>query len=177
VPAIREATGAGLDAIAELHRLAWDVTNAPHFPDRVIASNTFERRLGTWRWLLARLDTNVLVAETESRVVGAAATGPARDADLNHDTVGEVYGLYLRPDAWERGHGKALHEAAIAGLCTDGYLDAVLSVLAINRRARRFYEQRGWSLDGAEKRNPAHGVHKLRYRLALAEREGTGSSR
>jgi hypothetical protein len=50
-----------------------------------------------------------------------------------------------------------------------GYVDAVLWVLAANRRARRFYEREGWRPDGAELTDDTRGfpITELRYRREL----------
>jgi GNAT superfamily N-acetyltransferase len=76
-----------------------------------------------------------LVAELGGAAVGIAAI----DACWLH-------GLYVRPEAWGTGAAVALHDAALAALpdCPE----VKLWVLEENRRARRFYEQRGWRPNG-----------------------------
>ena len=57
-----------------------------------------------------------------------------------------LHGLYVDPDAWGTGVAGALVDAALAALpdCPE----VKLWVLEENRRARRFYEKRGWRENG-----------------------------
>ena len=75
----------------------------------------------------------VIVAELKGEIAGFAAV-----------VGGELDGLFVEPDLWGRGIGRALidaatHEARDRGLA--------LTVIA-NPSARRFYESCGFSLEG-----------------------------
>jgi GNAT superfamily N-acetyltransferase len=75
----------------------------------------------------------VIVAELDGKIAGFAAV-----------VGGELDGLFVEPDLWGRGIGRALadaatHEARKRGLA--------LQVIA-NPRARRFYEHCGFTLEG-----------------------------
>ena len=75
----------------------------------------------------------VIVAELDGEIAGFAAV-----------VGGELDGLFVEPDLWGRGIGRALadaatHEARKRGLA--------LKVIA-NPRARRFYEHCGFSVEG-----------------------------
>jgi len=75
----------------------------------------------------------VLVAELDGRIAGFAAV-----------VGGELDGLFVEPDLWQRGIGAALvdeatHEARRKGLA--------LTVIA-SPSAREFYESCGFSLEG-----------------------------
>ncbi len=104
------------------------------------------------------------------RVVGFVTFGPPRpDED---PCVGELYAIYVDPDHWGAGYGRALIAAAERGLREAGYGEAVLWVLASNARSRRFYEIAGWSADGATKTEHAVWgrpveLHEVRYRKRL----------
>ena len=52
----------------------------------------------------------------------------------------------ILPDAWGSGAGQLLIERAHEVLA-ERFDEAVLTVLAANPRARRFYERNGWTLD------------------------------
>ena len=82
----------------------------------------------------------VIVAENGSGIVGVAS---AREGWLD--------GLYVVPERWGDGSADRLHDAALRALLADGARSARLWVLEDNRRARRFYEQRGWRPDGSER--------------------------
>jgi GNAT superfamily N-acetyltransferase len=62
--------------------------------------------------------------------------------------VGELYALYVSPDWWSTGAGRALMGQVLACLEAEGYRRAILWVLADNTRARRFYERARFAPDG-----------------------------
>jgi GNAT superfamily N-acetyltransferase len=108
---------------------------------------------------------STFVAENgDRRVVGFASVGPSRD----EDGPGELYAIYVDPDAWSTGAGRALIERAEEQLRTR-YAVALLWVLEENPRARAFYERAGWSPDGARKAEERFGVRapEVRYRKEL----------
>jgi GNAT superfamily N-acetyltransferase len=87
--------------------------------------------------------------------------------DAESDTA-EVSGLYVHPDGWGQGVGGTLLESVLERLRLDGFKAATLWVLAANERARRFYENRKWTADGAERVHPDRGAAELRYMIRLA---------
>jgi len=102
-----------------------------------------------------------IVCEEDLRVVGFASTGPSRD----EDGLGELYAIYVDPDAWSTGAGRALMIEAEATLARE-YGAALLWVLEHNPRARNFYERSGWAPDGVRKAEERFGVRaaEVRYR-------------
>lgn len=62
-----------------------------------------------------------------------------------------LHGLYVVPEEWGSGTAEVLYEEALTQLRADGCEKAQLWVLEANARARRFYERRGWSLDGRQR--------------------------
>lgn len=107
-----------------------------------------------------------LVAEVPGGVAGFVCLGPSRD----ERAVGEIYAIYVAPDAWGQGLGRALlaeAERRLAGR----YEVAALWVLDDNPRARRFYEAAGWRPDGAQKTEALRWdvpALEVRYRKTLA---------
>ena len=77
----------------------------------------------------------VIVAEVDGEIAGFAAL-----------VAGELDGLFVEPDLWGLGIGKALLDAATHEARRKGY---TLSVIA-NPRARGFYERCGFSVEGDE---------------------------
>jgi tRNA dimethylallyltransferase len=93
-----------------------------------------------WKEALSDERANVIVAERGNRIVGVAA---AKEGWLD--------GLYVLPGEWGSGVAGWLHDAALQALVAAGATNARLWVLEDNTRARRFYERRGWRLDGSER--------------------------
>ena len=104
-------------------------------------------------------------ARSKARVVGFASTGPSRD----EDEIGELYAIYVDPQDWSTGAGRALMAAAEQRLAAD-YDAALLWVLEDNPRARGFYERAGWAPDGVRKAEERFGVRaaEVRYRKDFA---------
>lgn len=90
-----------------------------------------------WRDALADPNLEAYVAEEDGAPVGCAAV---RDAFLRN--------LYVVPERWQGGVGTALHDFALERLRTRGNTEAKLWTLEENWAGRRFYENRGWSLNG-----------------------------
>jgi GNAT superfamily N-acetyltransferase len=77
----------------------------------------------------------VIVAEYRGQIAGFAAV-----------VAGELDGLFVEPDLWGRGIGRALVNAATEEARRKGF---ALSVIA-NPSVRRFYESCGFSIEGQE---------------------------
>lgn len=136
---LRRATAEDADDIARVHTasaLAAYAGIAPFEPGGL------ERRAAMWRTLAADPVAPSFVAVADGRIVGVANVGPARDGS----GYGEVRILYVEPGSWGSGAGQLLMERAQAELAS-GYDEAILTVLAANPRARRFYERNGWRFE------------------------------
>ena len=60
-------------------------------------------------------------------------------------------GLYVLPEWWSRGVGRALHDEVLDRLRTEGCERCHLWVLEDNDRARQFYERLGWAENGTSR--------------------------
>ena len=138
-PSLRPAAPADAEAVFEVQREA-SLAALGHIypPDRYPFPDEAVR--GRWREAIADDRSHVVVAERAGRIVGVAAT---RDGWLD--------GLYVRPESWGDGVAALLHDAALRAIEAEGATTAHLWVLEGNARARRFYERRGWRLDGSER--------------------------
>ncbi|MEV4638451.1 GNAT family N-acetyltransferase [Actinoplanes sp. NPDC049548] len=144
---IRPQTDADIDEVAALHLRTWQVGYAGILPADYLAGLEHEefarrRKYGT-----------TLVAIDDDTIAGFAAVGPDRD-DAGH---GELYALYVAPERWNTGAGRALIEAAGKELA-GAYPDLRLWVLEENHRARRFYERAGLRATGERELWRPHGM-------------------
>jgi GNAT superfamily N-acetyltransferase len=162
---VRAASGADAEGIANVQERTWQVAYRHVFPIGELDRGGFIYP-ARWRERLERppLGWSTFVAVEDDRVVGFASVGPSRD----ERDIGELYALYVEPESWSTGAGRALIETAEARLLQE-YDEATLWVLDDNPRARRFYERAGWAPDGAEKSDERWGVRagELRYRKSL----------
>lgn len=172
---VRRARAQDAAAIAGIHVGAWQAAYRGHLDDELLDGLSRSAREQTWR---ERLQDgpgalHVLVATREGRVQGFAATTPAEEDEPSRP-VGELGALYVDPDCWSTGVGRALLDHAVAHMAELGNEEAVLWVLTGNERARRFYEHAGWSTDGRARRQLLLGtggagasVEVVSYRRAL----------
>lgn len=142
---IRAATVGDARAIAEVQVAGWHAAYRGLMPDATLDACTVEVREPKWAQNLAEAGgprTTVLVRE--GRVIGFACVGPSRDEPRS----AEVWALYVAPDAWGTGAGRALLEDGLASLDARGYASTTLWVLRGNARAIRFYEAANFVIDG-----------------------------
>jgi ribosomal protein S18 acetylase RimI-like enzyme len=164
---VRDARPADAQAIARVHTRSWQVGYAHAFPAEALAAISVERRAEHWtRWL-----TNppvppvaVLVAEVDDEVCGFVSVG--RSAEHG---VGELFAIYVDPDHWGAGLGRALISEGERRLKDAGFREVLLWVLEDNPRTRRFYEAAGWAHDGGAKEDTFLDtvVSVVRYRKRL----------
>jgi GNAT superfamily N-acetyltransferase len=152
---VRWATVEDARAIAAVHIASWRAAYRGLVPDRILDELTIEGRRRDWRGWLAeggkRQDT--LVAERDGGIEAFCTLEmPSREAN-EPDGVAGIPALYAHPDAFGRGAGPALMDAAIEAMRGRGYREAILWMLEGNQRAEAFYERRGWKRDGG--RRPA----------------------
>jgi GNAT superfamily N-acetyltransferase len=78
------------------------------------------------------------VVEEAGRIVAFA---------IGHAGSGNIWALFVHPDAQGRGHGSRLHDTMIDWLWSRG-LQTLWLTTGPQTRARAFYERRGWVLAG-----------------------------
>jgi GNAT superfamily N-acetyltransferase len=137
----------------------------------VLAGLSVEARTARWTRLLSDDRHEVVVAESEGRLVGFGHVGPVGDADLEPAT-GQLITLYVEPGWWGTGVGRAVHDAALDRLARRGVGRVVLWVLSTNVRARRFYGHLGWERDAVLRVQQFGGAVVIDLRLSRAVRPG-----
>ena len=162
---VRTATPDDAEAIERIRVRGWQVGYRHLYPPELL--DALELDWARWARRIERPPSGwaTFVAEAHGRTVGFASLGPSRD----EHGVGELYAIYVDPDEWSRGAGRALIARAESRLA-EQYGQATLWVLEDNARARRFYEAAGWRADGARQRIERLGVSppEVRYRKRLA---------
>lgn len=100
--------------------------------------------LDAWRWnsKFTDLPGSFVITDGET-IVGHSCARPAADEKMSG--WGEVWTLYVLPEYWGMGYGRALLENSVSWLNEQGFERAYLWVLESNVRARRFYEHCGFS--------------------------------
>lgn len=119
----------------------------------------------SWSGSLAAGRSRLYVASDGEQIVGYAGVGPERDPEAPAGT-GELYALYVHPDAWGSGAGRALMDAAVADLRDKGCTAVWLWVLEANNRARHFYTRYGFTETGARSYSSLGDLPEIRLTLA-----------
>jgi ribosomal protein S18 acetylase RimI-like enzyme len=137
---VRRAASADASRIAAVHDAAWAQTYRGIIPGRDLQWMIARRGPVWWKRALDR-HTAILVLEVAGELRGYATVGPNRMRMLPF--AGEIYELYLTPEAQGLGFGRHLFEAARAELRRYGLASFAVRVLADNHAAHGFYERLG----------------------------------
>jgi GNAT superfamily N-acetyltransferase len=161
---VRRAGLADAEAIAGVQSRTWFVAY-----EGIVAREVMEERARDraqrWREHL-RQGTPTWVAEDDGAVHGIMSAGPSRDADAPPAT-GELWMLYVAPEAQGRGTGQLLLEEALGVLRRAGFERATLWVFAANAAGRAFYEHMGWVHDAAAGVKDDPWAPEVRYQRNL----------
>ena len=164
---IRWASERDARALAAVHVASWREAYRGILPDRLLEEFNGPERERAFRQAIGQGKQETALAEVAGEVVGFATLGRSRDEDTAADT-GEIWGIYLAPNHWRKGYGRALAGRVLEELRSRGYSDVVLWVLEANHSARAFYESLGFVPDGATKQAQL-GVPRpaVRYRRSI----------
>lgn len=166
---VRPATPADAAGVAAAHVGSWRGAYRGLLPDAALDGLDVEHWTAGWARLLGDLDAHSAVLLVEDpAVTGFVHLVPTRDDDGN-DSTGEITSMYVSPEFWGTGAGRALMAAAVDEARAFGFTSLTLWVLRDNARARRFYEAAGWNADGGTKDDVVAGtpVTQVRYRRVL----------
>jgi GNAT superfamily N-acetyltransferase len=126
---VRPARPEDAAAVAEVHVRTWQAAYEHVFGAEKLARIDTPERRGRWeRWLAE--GEHVWVAEEDDRVVGFVWIGDSRDDDAG----GELFAIYVLPEAWGSGVGPGLM-AVGADALRERYESSILWVLEDNPRA------------------------------------------
>lgn len=172
MPTIREATHADAEAIASIHVATWKHAYAGQIDQKVLDGLSLAEFTARWQRNLdpqTKGSRATWVAVEDGKIIGFLAAGPSRDDGADKAVVGEIYAIYVHPNAWSTGAGRKLMQVGAEHLRAAGFKELTLWVLTTNARARRFYETGGMHADGALKTDDRIGtqLHETRYRMTL----------
>ncbi|MFI5258742.1 MAG: GNAT family N-acetyltransferase [Candidatus Limnocylindrales bacterium] len=169
---IRRASPADARTIAEINVLSFRAAYSEILPHDFLAGLSVAAREAAYQSRLQRDQEHAApawLAERDGRAIGYVSTGPPRDEDVPLPAA-EIYALYVLPEAWRSGAGKALLSAAVDRWRARSSETLVLWVLEANVAGRAFYEAMGWRPDGARQEIDFGGFVRteVRYRLELS---------
>jgi ribosomal protein S18 acetylase RimI-like enzyme len=160
---VRPARVEDAEAIAHVHVATWRAAYAHAVPAETLARVDVAERAEAWHRFLVG-DSATFVGEVDAAIRGFVNVGASRE----EPGVGELFSIYVLPEAWGTGLATALIERGEEELRARGFASATLNVLADNPRARRFYERQGW-VRGETFRSTflGHDVELARHRKEL----------
>lgn len=149
---IRYATSHDAKALGEIHAKSWKKAYRGIVPDHILDNISAEKRQKYFEKVIREgSEANALIF-MEDTAVGFICIGKCRDEDKKElDHCGEVWGLYILPEFWNRGFGSKIMNWGINELTSQGYTTISLWVLKDNRNARIFYEKYGFRFEGTVK--------------------------
>ncbi|MFF4358999.1 GNAT family N-acetyltransferase [Streptomyces sp. NPDC001604] len=159
------------ERVAEIRVGGWQKAYRGIIPqsylDRMSVQEDAERR--RTHFLERSAEVVNLVAEQDGEIVGWVCHGPYRAGEVRTTEL-ELYALYVAPESYGVGVGRALTEESVRRCTAAGHARMYLWVLKENARARRFYERSGFRPDGAEEPFEVDGVEvpEVRYVRELA---------
>ena len=164
---IRNADIQDAAVLAQIHALSWQAAYPGIVPDEVLYEFTPDNRRPIFeKALIEGIGEYTLIFDGDT-AAGFLSLGKCWDTDAG-ETCGEIWSIYLRPDCRGRGIGARLMHWGLEELKKRGYLEATLWVLEENLTARAFYENLGFTLDGAVKDIRIGKILKeCRYRIRL----------
>lgn len=166
---IRLAKEKDAEQLAQAHVHAWQYAYRGIMSDEFLDALSVEQRAKRWQKILTDPHNAAknFVAEYAGKAIGFCSVGPCRDEDMDKNT-GELWAINVDPQAMSHGAGSALMEKGLSYLREQGYTSAILWVATKNTKSRKWYEKRGWRVEGKEKIDDARqAVHETRYIIAL----------
>jgi len=156
--------------IATVHVKMWQKAYKGQVPDSFLDNMSIEERKKIWMSNMQnpKDGIKVFVAENNGDITGWIMGGKNRDEDIPTD-VGELGGIYVHPDWQGKGVGSIMMQNFLNWLRKEGYKKATLWVLATNKKTRKWYESKGWRVEGKTKTEPRDGfyLHEVRYIINL----------
>ncbi len=141
---VRPAGSGDAAEIARVQVQSWRETYPGMVPQAHLDSLNESAHARHWKRTLAA-GSPTLLATWDGNVVGLVSGGLSR---WRQDVTGEIHVLYVLADLHGKGIGRALFDAAHYALARRGHRGLAVGVLALNIRARRFYEHLGGQVGG-----------------------------
>lgn len=131
-----------MDNISRIYALSWKAAY------KGIVPQTYLDQLSEYRWSLFLADnlSKSYVLLDNDRYIGTSSISSARDEKMIG--WGEIISIYLLPEHFGKGYGKALFNFSINELKRSGFSNIYIWTLDKNTRARAFYEKYGFTHDG-----------------------------
>ena len=167
---IRNANIDDVPGIATVHVKMWQQAYRGQVTDSFLDTISVDKRIDKWKQIFrdSQKGIHILVSENDGIITGWIMGGTNRDKDMAPE-VGELGGIYVHPDYAGKGIGSELMKTFLKILKDEGYKKATLWVLDTNAKTRKWYEAKGWKIEGGSKTEPREGfdLNEVRYIIDL----------
>ena len=166
---IRQAIVPDAHRIAQIHVAGWQAAYRGQMPDAVLDNLDVEKRAVFWHTRLTCQPPGTFVAELHGELIGFCDLIPSRDQDAKAQTTAEIAAIYVHPDYWRQGAGRALCQRALETARREKFDAVTLWVLASNIAAHNFYLAMGFHPDGATKSESfaSRELQEVRFRIPV----------
>lgn len=156
-----------LPDVAIAHLLAWQKAYKGILSDDLLFSLDQHEFSRIWKQTIQNEKRkNYIALDDKGIAIGFVSFGSAKE----NDQSAEIIGIYVHPNHWDEGHGKALMQKAISEIKNSRrYSKIILWVMTENDSARQFYEKLGFKLDSQTRTSERKGEQfkECRYSLDL----------
>lgn len=150
--------------LAYIQTESWKAAFRDILTEEVLQKSTdIGRATDMYGKLLAEGKGNGYILELDGKPHCIAYWDKARDGDLAD--AAEIICIHSLQDNWRNGYGGKMMDRLLEDIAAAGYLNVVLWVFEENRRARAFYEAKGFRI--TEKIKPALGTMEICYQKNL----------
>lgn len=171
---IRDAAVSDAEAIEAVHYSSREAAYRERVSEWPPAGPDQIGRVERWKLWLTDPRISCLVGEVHGEIIGFCTVRPSPDPDADPTVIAEMPTLYIRPDVWRGGCGRALCAAGLERAVARGFRRLTLWVLEVNTPACSFYEAFGFESDGVTKidMSSKDGLIARRYRIDLGDGHG-----
>lgn len=166
---IRQAELKDAQGIAKVHVETWQCAYRGQIPDSFLNSLSTEKRTNVWEKNLNDPESKAktFIAKYKGKIIGFGSSGPCRDSDM--PGAGELWAIYVDKNSMGKGIGFALQKVCLEYLKELGFNKATLWVLTTNEKTRKWYETKGWKIEGKTRTDPKEGfvLRETRYIIDL----------
>ncbi|MBK8046438.1 MAG: GNAT family N-acetyltransferase [Anaerolineales bacterium] len=140
---VRPASVKDAPGIARVHVLSWQSAYAGIVDVDHLANLSIEQRTQRWQAWLSDVEAQfVCVAEIEGGEIVGFAAGTYNREPLDAAYAGELWAIYILPQAQRQGVGRRLVQGVVQALRAQGLTTLIIWALAENP-GRHFYEALG----------------------------------
>lgn len=161
---IRKAAEGDEAILAFIQTESWKAAFQQIVPaERLAACTDIGRATEMYQQLLQKKAGNGYILSVDGQPHCIAWWDSTREK--NRPGYAEIICIHSLQARWRQGYGSRMMDRLLSDIVSAGYFKVMLWVFADNRRARKFYEAKGFH--ATDKVQPAFGTSEICYELIL----------